>query len=153
MRKEINFMKPLFFTKKYVILIMLVAISTICSAKNMDQYSKEEIEIAKTISMEACSEGYTGMYAVSNVIKNRSIKYNKTPFDIVSQKNQFVGYTHKNRDKRFKECEKDSLFLATNIMKLKDITHNGLYFKTKNEKKQKWHNVKTITIKNHEFYR
>ena len=29
--------------KKYVILILLVAISTICSAKNMDQYSKEEI--------------------------------------------------------------------------------------------------------------
>ena len=138
---------------KYAILMLMMAISTICHSKNMVQYTKEEIEIAKTISMEACSEGYTGMYAVSNVIKNRSIKYNKTPFDIVSQKNQFVGYTHKNRDKRFKECEKDSLILSTNIMELKDITYNALYFKTKNEKKQKWHNVKTITIKNHEFWK
>jgi len=136
------------------ILVLMMAISTICYSQNMaENYTKEEIEIAKTISMEACSEGYTGMYAVSNVIKNRSIKYNKTPFEIVSQKNQFVGYTHKNRNKRFKECEKNSLILATNIMELKDITYDALYFKTKNEKKQKWHNIKTITIKNHDFWK
>ena len=117
------------------------------------EHTKEEIEIAKTIAMEACGEDYLGMYAVSNVIKNRSIKYNKTPFEIVSQKRQFVGYTHKNRDKRFKECKKESLILATNIMKLKDITNNALYFKTQYEQKRKWHKIKTIIIKNHEFWK
>ena len=133
--------------------VILGVLGLICVPNSMAEYSKEEIEVAKTISMEACSEGNIGMYAVANVIANRSIKYNKTPFEIVSQKNQFVGYTHKNRNKRFKECKKESLILAYNILILKDITNNALYFKTKKEKIQKWHKIKTITIKNHEFWK
>jgi spore germination cell wall hydrolase CwlJ-like protein len=117
------------------------------------EYTKEEIEVAKTIAMEACGEGFIGMYAVVNVIANRSKEYNLTPFEVVSQKNQFAGYWHINRNKRFEECKEKSLYLSKNLLELTDITYGALYFKTQYEQKRKWHKVKTITIKKHEFWK
>lgn len=117
------------------------------------EYTDEEIEVAKTIAMEACGEGFIGMYAVANVIANRSKEYNLTPYEIVKQKNQFVGFTHANREKRFSECKEESLYLATHLLNLVDITKGALYFKTQYEIKRKWHRVKTIKIGNHEFWR
>lgn len=134
---------------KFYILIFLFS----CVPLSYSEYTKEEVILAKIISAEACGEGFIGMFAVSNVIKNRAIKYNLSPYLIAIQKNQFYGYTAKNRDKLFYQCQNPSLFLAKYLMELPDITDNALYFKTQYEQMQKWHNIKTITIKNHEFWR
>lgn len=135
------------------IIIMTLIFLSICAILYAQEYSIHEIEIAKTIAMEACGEGFDGLYGIANVIANRSKQWNKTPYEVISQPNQFVGFTHKNRDKRFNECEEDSLYLAKHLLELKDITNGGLFFKRPEEKRQKWHKIKTITIKNHEFWK
>jgi len=113
----------------------------------------ETLIIAKTISAEACGEGYRGMYAVANVIKNRAIKYSISPYKVVIAKNQFYGYTATNREALFYQCQKEALYIAENLMFLPDITEGALYFRRENEKLQAWHNIKTVTIKNHIFYK
>jgi len=121
--------------------------------QSYNYYSFEEQEIAKVISAEACSEGFIGMYGVGNTIANRVKLYNKTPYEVVIQENQFYGYTAKNKEKLFSQCKKDSLYIAENLMTLEDITGNALYFKRPEEKLKSWHKEKTVTINNHEFWR
>lgn len=136
-----------------IFFLSLLIFFNLCVILYAEEYNTKEIEIAKVISAESCGEGYIGMYAVANVITNRSIKYNLSPYEVVTQKNQFYGYTAKNKEKLFNECKKESLFLAKNIIKLYDITNNALYFKNIKEKRKIWHVYKTITIKNHEFWK
>ena len=141
--KKIIFML-LIFNIIYVILLSIV---------NAERsYTLNEV-VASVICAEACGEGEVGMYAVANVIANRSRKYNITPYEVVKQKNQFYGYIASNREELYNQCGKIADRLTANIMKLDDITNGAIFFKTINEKKRSWHQVFTIKIGNHLFYK
>lgn len=109
--------------------------------------------VSSVICAEACGEGEVGMYAVANVIANRSKKYNKTPYEVVTQKNQFYGYTNPNREELYNQCGHISDRLTEKIMELDDITGGALYFRQVGEKKESWHQVFTIKIGKHIFYK
>ena len=66
-------------------------------------YTLDEV-VSSVISAEACGEGEVGMYAVANVIANRSRKYNMTPYEVVRKTNQFFGYTASNREELYNQC-------------------------------------------------
>ena len=115
-------------------------------------YTVDEV-VSSTICAEACGEGEVGMYAVANVIANRSRKWNMTPYEIVTQKNQFYGYTNPNREELYNQCRHISDRLTKQIMELDDITGGALYFRKVGEKKRSWHMKFTIKIGNHLFYK
>lgn len=130
-------------------LSILFVFCSICCAGQ----AEETRILAETIAAEACSEGYEGLQAVANVIRNRAISQNKTPYQIITAKNQFYGYTNKNRTKIYKGCKKTADYLAENIMNLPDITGGAEYFLLPSEKIRAWHGEKTVTIKKHTFYK
>ncbi len=129
-------------------IIMIISFSYI-------RQNNKDIEVAKVICAEMCSEGDAVMYGVANTIKNRMIKYNKTAYEIITEKNQYYGYTNKNKNNIFqnKSCKETSIYLAKNINDLKDITKGALYFRMSNEKIQPWHKTLTVVINNIYFYR
>lgn len=139
--------------KKLILFIILLWLFTfVYVAYGASFYIPREV-VASTICAEAVGEGYVGLYAVSNVIANRSRAWNKTPYEIVTQKNQFYGYTAKNREGLYKQ-EKDYCdYLAKNLLELNDITNGALYFRKANEKKRSWHETFCIKIKEHTFYK
>lgn len=110
-------------------------------------------EIAATIAAEAASEGEKGLYAVACTIKNRALAWNKTPYEIVSAKNQYFGFSAPNRLKRYAEVKEYVDWLAENIMELEDITGGALFFLLPNEPRRKWHKIYCCTIGAHEFWR
>ena len=116
-------------------------------------FANDVQDIAKTIAAEAAGEGYCGMYLVANTIANRAKLYHKTPFQIVSARNQYYGYTAKNRNKIYLQVKKDADYLASNIMKLQDKTNGALYFRQLHEPKFKWCKIETIRYKHHIFYK
>ena len=120
---------------------------------NADGKENEQQAIAWTIAAEAAGEGKIGMKAVACTIKNRALKYNKTPYEIISEPNQYYGYTAKNRMKRYNEVREYVDYLANNIMKLEDITGGAIYFETYRKEPLKWWGVFTVKIKNHYFYK
>ena len=109
--------------------------------------------VAKVIAAEACNQGEAGMIAVGNVIKNRVVAWHKTPYQIVTAKNQFYGFTAKNRDEIYQGCKKTADYVAANLMTLPDITHGGMYFLLPYEHTRAWHGDKTVTIREHTFYK
>lgn len=134
-----------------IILILIILFSFVNPCLANSNY--EIVEVAKTISAEAGGEGYEGMYLVANTIKNRAKLYHKSPYEVVKQKNQYYGFTAKNRDKIYKEVKLTALFLADNIMKLPDKTNGALYFRRPNEPMFYWCKIETIRYKNHIFYK
>lgn len=143
-------MKAKFFV---IVSLMLIGGLYVHTVAFSAQYTKQEIEVAKTIAMEACGEGTLGMVAVANVIANRSKQFNISPYEVVSAPHQFVGFTHPNRDKRFSECKRETLNISKNIFTLTDQTNGALYFKTPQEQRRKWHKEMTVIIGNHEFWK
>lgn len=133
-------------------ILTLIIYNFLLNITEGQEYSDQEI-VASVICAEACGEGKLGMYAVANVIANRSKKWMKTPYKIVTQKSQFFGYTSINRDILYHQNKQYCDYLSKNLLELKDITKGALYFKTIKERKRTWHKEKTITIKNHEFYK
>ena len=114
----------------------------------------QQTEIAKTIAAEAAGEGRIGMHAVTNTIGNRSASRKKPPIDIISQKNQYYGYTAKNRDKLYEQVKDIADDLAKKLLsgELEDITGGAEYFLQDDEPVRSWHGKKTIKIGNHTFY-
>lgn len=131
---------------------MLKTILIISILYSSISYTQQEI-VAIVISAEACGEREIGMYAVANTIQNRMILKEKTAYEIVTELHQYRGNTAQNRYKLFEECKDISLKLTSNIGKLEDITNGALYFKRPEEKRQIWHNILTVKIGNHEFYK
>ena len=115
-------------------------------------YTLDEV-VSSVISAEACGEGEVGMYAVANVIANRSRKYNMTPYQVVSKKNQFYGHTADNREELYNQCGHISDKLTAKIMELDDITDGAIYFRKVGERKRSWHMKFTIKIGKHLFYK
>lgn len=117
---------------------------------------KNEIEeVAKVIAAEAAGEGEEGMRAVASVIMNRANNKSKSPIDIVTSKNQFYGYTAKNKDKLYKQVKDIAYKLAEDIYskKLKDTVKGAEYFLLPNEKVRSWHGEPTVKIGKHQFYK
>ena len=133
-------------------IITSIIILTACITVSAQAETKLEV-VASVISAEASGDGELGLYGVACVIANRCEKYNKTPYEVVTAKSQFSGYTAKNRLKRYSEVKDKADFLAENILYLTDITGGALYFKTKKEKLKPWHKVLTVKIGNHLFYK
>lgn len=131
------------------IALCIILVSTGYSARS---YTLDEV-VSSVISAEACGEGEEGMYAVANVIANRGRKYNMTPYQVVTKRNQFYGYTSENREELYNQCEEISDKLTAKIMELDDITDGALYFRKANERKRSWHRKFTIKIGKHLFYK
>lgn len=149
---------------EHFILILLVFVYLLLNARpifedsqyhNKYKNSKEIITIAKVISAEACSEGSLGMAGVASTIKNRISKSGLSAYEVVTKPNQYYGLTNKNRDKIFSDsrCSIPALFYARNINTIPDIVKGALFFKTPDEKIQKWHKEKTVTLGKLEFYK
>lgn len=138
-----------------IILIILILLVVLYSPNVLayETYTKQEIEVAKVISAEACSEGKIGMWAVANTIANRSRTWNKTPYEIVTQKNQYYGYTNPNKEEIYLGCKRIANELSKHIMQLKDITNGAMYYLLPNERLRKWHGEKTVVIGKHTFYK
>lgn len=120
---------------------------------NAERFYTVNQVVSSVICAEACGEGEVGMYAVANVIANRSRKYGMTPYEVVRQKNQFYGYTSPHREKLYEQCGEISDGLTKRIMELDDITKGALYFRRIGEKKRSWHRVMTLKLGNHIFYK
>lgn len=139
--------------KKIIILTLLWILFVSCYIVYGERFYTPNEVVASVISAEACGEGEIGMYAVANVIANRAKEYKMTPYEVVTQTNQFYGYTNPNREKLYNQCKEVSDRLTLNIMQLDDITNGALYFRTLKEKNQKWHLKFCIKIGNHLFYK
>lgn len=109
--------------------------------------------VAEVIVAEAGGEGYEGMHAVANTIANRARLWHKTPYQIVTQKNQYYGYIVKNRHLLYLRACRTANQLASNIMSLQDVTNGALYFRRPDEPMFKWCKIKTYRYKNHIFYK
>lgn len=139
--------------KKAIILIILWILFVTCYIAYGEEFYTPSEVVASVICAEAVGEGYIGLYGIANVISNRSKEWNKTPYEIVTQKNQFYGYTAKNREALYKQGKDYCDYLAENILELDDITKGALYFRTTDEKRQTWHTIFCIKIKHHIFYK
>ena len=110
--------------------------------------------IASVIASESCSEGEIGMKLVSEVIANRAQAWHKTPYEVVTAKNQFYGYTASNRARLYQECQQTADRLAGVVLAKQtgNETRGALYFLAPGERVRKWHKIKTITYRRHTFY-
>jgi len=144
-----------FLNKTILITLAIVFISVMMCLSYLHYKEKQNIEVAKVICAEMCSEGNIAMQGVANTIQNRMVQYNKTAYEIVTKKNQYYGYTNINKHKIFedKQCRETSLYLANNINTLIDITNGALYFRVENEEIKEWHNILTIKIGRIYFYK
>ena len=113
----------------------------------------QEQIIAEVIAAEAGGEGERGMLAVACVIANRARAQHKTPYQIVTAKNQFYGLTAKNRIKLYHQVKLIADRLTKDIMRLPDITGGALYFRTEQERLFPWCKNRTVKIGNHIFYK
>ncbi len=111
--------------------------------------------IASVIAAEACSEGQEGMNLIAEVISNRAKKWHKTPLEVVTAKNQFYGYTAPNRPKLYAQCQLEADLAATRLLagSTGQITGGAIYYLLPGESLRSWHDKKTITYKNHSFYK
>lgn len=109
--------------------------------------------VAVTIAGEAANQGEEGMRAVACVIANRGRAWGKTPYGVVTQPNQFYGYTAKNRMRRYEEVREIADRLAGEVMELKDITGGALYFRRVDEPVFAWCKVYCVQIGDHVFYK
>lgn len=134
-----------------ICLIALLLLIILCFTAKAQDYETQVV--AEVIAAEAGGEGYQGMYAVANTIANRAKVYHKTPYQIVTQKNQYYGYTAKNRHILYLRVCRTAKQLATNILLLSDVTNGALYFRRPDEKMFKWCKVETYRWKNHIFYK
>lgn len=125
--------------------VLIFASATACHASGS--------EVAKTIAAEACGEGRKGMLMVANVIANRVKAWGKTPLQVVSQRNQFYGFTASNRDRLYNQCREQADFLASQLMFLTDETDGALYFRQHSEPIYSWHGAETVRYKGHIFHR
>lgn len=112
-------------------------------------------EVAKVLAAEGASEGEEGMRAIASTIMNRMAGTNKNALDIVSQKNQYYGYTAENKDKLYKQVKDTADKVARDLVegKLKDNTGGAKYFLLPKEKVRSWHGDKTVNIGKHTFYK
>ena len=133
-----------------VIIALLLILLIISGAR-----AEETQIIAEVIAAEAADQDEIGLRAVACVIANRAKAQGVSPYVVVTARNQFFGYTAKNRYKLYLQVKPIVDRLARNIMNLKDITGGALYFRRPDEKMFPWIKKENFTVryKNHLFYR
>lgn len=134
------------------ILVSLLLLLLFCATARAGDFE----DIAVTIAAEACGEGPHGMLLVAETVRNRAIAWNKTPGQIVRQKNQYYGFTAVNRLVLYSQCQAVADRLATALIEGSlgsDYTLGALYFLRPGEKVRKWHGKRTIEYLGHTFYR
>ena len=109
--------------------------------------------IAMVIAAEAAGEGVEGMRLVAEVVRNRA--KNGNYIKVVTAKNQFYGYTAKNRHKLYKsvKAQADKIVNDMYAGKLGNETNGALYFRRPDEPMFRWCKVQTYSYKSHIFYR
>ena len=131
---------------KILLVVLLLGFTTVARAD-------ETQIIAEVIAAEACGEDEIGLRAVACVIANRAKAQGVSPYIVVTARNQFFGYTEKNRHKLYLQVKPIVDRLARSIMDLKDITGGALFFRRPDEKMFRWCRTETFRYKNHIFYR
>jgi spore germination cell wall hydrolase CwlJ-like protein len=124
--------------------------------------SKECSTMALTIYHEARGEGWNGMKAVANVIKNRveSPKFKGSVKEVVERPWQF-SYVHEVKDKSPKDLHsyKQALIISKRVLtgEIKDNTMGSTHYLApkKIKKMPRWAREfeRTVVINNHTFYR
>jgi len=109
--------------------------------------------VAEVIASEAANQDEIGLRAVACVIANRAKAQGISPYAVVTARNQFYGYTSKNRHKLYLQVKPIVDRLVRDIMNLKDVTGGALYFLRKNEQRRKWHKVFCKQYRHHFFYK
>jgi spore germination cell wall hydrolase CwlJ-like protein len=136
--------------------ITAALIASLLTAPCALAYADQRQDIARTIAAEACSEGITGMRLVAETINNRSKAQHKTPYQIISAKNQYYGYTAKTSYKLYDQCKASADQVTNELLagNTGDKTKGALYFiNPKTEKPFRWCKVLTYAFKNHVFYK
>lgn len=112
-------------------------------------------DVAVTLSAEAGGEGEAGMRAVASTMLNRSKAQGKSVHAVATAKNQYYGFTAKNRFARYREVKPIADRIALELMAgtIKDTVNGGLYFRTAKEPRFKWCKVQTARIGKHIFYK
>jgi spore germination cell wall hydrolase CwlJ-like protein len=146
-------LKPKPKLPKYILLLALIALFIALMIMRVWAGEPQAEVIASVIAAEAANQGTTGMTAVACTIANRAKLYHKTPYEIVTQKNQYYGYTAKNRQRLYNQVKTHADYLAQNIMQLQDITKGAIYFRQPKEPRYSWHKIETFRYLNHIFYR
>lgn len=139
--------------KIFIPAVILATILIASLAASLARGENQEQIIAEVIAAEAGGEGERGLRAVACVIANRSRAQHKTPYQIVTAKNQFYGYTAKNRHRLYLQVKPIADRLARDIMQLPDITGGALYFRTEKERLFPWCKIRTVQINHHIFYK
>ena len=95
------------------------------------------------------------MTGIASVIHNRMEAENKSAYQIVTEKNQFYALTNPNRKIIFADlkCSVPATQLSKILTEMPDVVNGAIYFKTKNEPRQKWHKQLVQTINTIEFWR
>ena len=134
------------------LLIVLLVICLLAGGAIIARADETQI-VAEVIAAEAADQDEIGLRAVACVIANRAKAQGVSPYVVVTARNQFFGYTAKNRHKLYLQVKPIADRLARDIMGLKDITGGALYFRRPDEKMFRWCKVETFRYKNHIFYR
>ena len=137
----------------FLMSILLIILALIFVPQAQAETQKEII--ASVIAGEACGEGQKGMALIAEVIANRAKAWHKTPYKIVTAKNQFYALAAQNRAKLYSQCQFEANRLASAIFtgQTGQITRGALYFRQPKEPKASWHKIETHEYKNHIFYK
>lgn len=140
---------------KYIIAGIIITFST-NTAQAWQVSDAQMQDIARTIAAESCGEGLEGMSLVAETIRNRAKSQHKTPWQVISAKKQYYGYTAKNGAKLYRSCKAEADRVTAMLLNdtLPNKTDGALYFiNPKTEKPFKWCKTRTYAHKNHVFYR
>lgn len=117
--------------------------------------AQAEASVAVVLAAEACSEGEQGIRAVAGTIRNRALRRGISVERVVSEKNQYYGYTAGNRHRLYAQCRAVADRIAAELRAgtLQDITGGAEFFLLPGERVRSWHGKRTVRIGAHTFYR
>ena len=122
----------------------------LASACSLFAYTEQEL-IASCLYLEARGEGVYGMELVANVIQNRSKAYGMTPTEVVTKRYQFSCFNNGVRIKY--DFASDLVAKRMLAGEIDDHTGGAIFYQRNELPKRKWHGQKTLTYKNHTFFK
>ena len=134
--------------KYFLFTLLIIGISTTAA----HAYQGQSI-VAAVIAAEAANQGPRGMKLVAYTIANRARQQHKTPYQIVTARNQYYGYTAPHRNRLYFSVKATADRLAADIMTARDDSGGAIYFRQPREPRYSWHKVETLRYKNHIFYK
>ena len=124
--------------------------------------SPDCLKMAEALYFESRSEGWDGMLAVANVIKNRveSKRFRNTVVDVIEKPYQF-SYVHEVEDKSIEDQEsyRKALIISKRVLtgRVEDNTMNSTHYLNPKKLKRlpRWAREfeRTIVVNNHHFFK